>query len=282
MKKAATKMSAENLTTHVTRDPWGKLRDVTAARIALGRSGASLPTAELLDFASAHAQARDAVYSEFNPQPLMELAGRLKLGVAHVDSAAGDRARYLQRPDLGRRLSAEGERILSAWANPESGCDLVLMVADGLSATAVNQHAAPLLEALVPRLQAERWTLGPLVLVEQGRVAIEDQIGELLTARMAVILIGERPGLGAADSLGAYLVYEPRVGRSDAERNCLSNIRPAGLPPVMAAETLHYLLTESRTRKLSGVQLKDDRQLAAPQASRTSALDATHVEQKES
>ena len=173
-----------------------------------------------------------------------------------VRSAVPDRATYLQRPDLGRRLDPDSRERLAAAAVP--GVDAVLVVADGLAAAAAGRHAVPLLASLVPRLRATRWRLAPVVVAEQARVALADEIGTVLGARLAVILLGERPGLSAPDSLGAYLTWEPRRGRTDAERNCVSNIRPEGLPCELAAERLLYLMTEARRRRLSGVALKEE------------------------
>ncbi|HEY1242450.1 MAG TPA: ethanolamine ammonia-lyase subunit EutC [Bryobacteraceae bacterium] len=212
----------------------------------MGRTGHSLPTEELLRFQLDHARARDAVYQELDPA---------SLGVPHVllRSAARDRVTYLRRPDLGRILSQDSRRVLQPGEY-----DAALVIADGLSATAVHHHAAPLLEGLLPRLRAEQWALAPLTVVLQGRVAVGDEIGEQLGARMAVVLIGERPGLTSPDSLGVYLTWDPRPGRTDAERNCVSNIRTEGLSYPAAAHKIHFLMSEARTRKLSGVALKED------------------------
>ena len=225
------------------------LRQFTPARVALGRSGHSLPTAELLRFQLDHARARDAVYRELDPS---------SLGVPHVllHSAATDRRTYLQRPDLGRRLNSE--------ARLEKGdYDAAIVIADGLSAVAVHRHAVPLLEALTPLLTAEDWRLAPLTVVLQGRVAIGDEIGGRLGARQVVVLIGERPGLTSPDSLGVYLTWDPRPGRTDAERNCISNVRGEGISYAVAAHKLHFLMREARVRRLSGVALKEDLLLPA-------------------
>jgi ethanolamine ammonia-lyase small subunit len=236
-----------------SRDPWHVLRRHTPARIGLGRSGDGLPTTHLLEFQMAHARARDAVHSAFDPARVAAEVGGMGVPVMIVRSAAADRATYLQRPDLGRQL-AEGEE---ARLTPHAGApDVVFVLADGLSARAVHAHGAAVLKAVVARL-GETWTLGPIVVAQQARVALADQIGAGLGAAMTVILIGERPGLSAADSLGAYLTWSPRPGRSNAERNCVSNIRPAGLSPERAADTLAYLMTEARCRRLSGVRLKE-------------------------
>ena len=247
--------------TGLTPDPWSGLRRHTAARIALGRAGGSLPTAEVLDFAMAHAQARDAVHSELNLDELEAALRPLGLPLIRLQTQAADRTTYLQRPDLGRRLDEPSHATLTA---PKDSPDVALIVSDGLSALAAQRQAPALLEALLPKLRASRLTLAPIAVVRHGRVAVEDEVGAALSAKAAVILIGERPGLGTPDSLGAYLVFGPRVGRTDAERNCVSNIRPQGLPPAAAAETLHYLITESLRRQISGVALKDDRPLLPP------------------
>ncbi len=216
------------------------LRAFTPARVALGRVGHGLPTRELLRFRLDHARARDAVYEELDPA---------SLGIPHVllHSAAPNREVYLRRPDLGRRLSGA---VLD-----KGDYEAAIVIADGLSAPAVHHHAGPLLQALTPML--EGWKLAPLTIVLQGRVAIGDEIGERLGARLVVVLIGERPGLSAADSLGAYLTWDPRPGRTDAERNCISNIRPEGLQYDAAAYKLHFLMNAAKTRRLSGVALKE-------------------------
>jgi ethanolamine ammonia-lyase small subunit len=222
------------------------LTSLTMARVGLGRAGNSLPTAALLRFQLDHARARDAVYAELDPR---ELPGPHVL----VRSAASDRRTYLRRPDLGRQLSDDSRTLL-----PRGEYDAAIIMADGLSALAVHRHAAPLLEALLPLLAEEDWRMAPLTVVLQGRVAIGDEIGERLGARLVVLLIGERPGLTAPDSLGIYLTYDPRPGRREAERNCISNVRPEGLPYALAAQKLHFLMREARLRKLSGVTLKED------------------------
>lgn len=237
-------------------DPWARLRQHTAARIALGRAGGSLPTEEVLRFALDHAEARDAVHAEFDVDAVQSRIASLGFDVLVAHSQAADRNEYLTRPDLGRRLDNGSRNALQ----PVAASDVALIVGDGLSARATNAHAATLLEALVPLLRSEKLALGPIVLVRHARVAIQDEIGQLLRAKCALILIGERPGLGAADSLGAYVVFNPQPGNTDADRNCVSNIRPAGLPIRAAADTLHYLITQSLRRQISGVQLKDDRQ----------------------
>jgi len=238
-------------------EPWAELRALTAARIALPRAGASLATAPQLDLRLAHARARDAVHATLDEARLVGELAPLGLGVLAVASAAADRTHYLMRPDLGRRLAGDAEARLAAYAG--SGHDVAFVIADGLSARAVEMHARPLLAAALPRLQG--WRIAPLVVVRQGRVAIGDEIARALRADIAVVLIGERPGLSAPDSMGAYLTFKPTAQTTDAERNCISNIRPEGLAYADAAVTLTHLLRTMRARQISGVRLKDDRLL---------------------
>jgi ethanolamine ammonia-lyase small subunit len=254
----------------VITNPWASLRQFTDARIALGRSGVSLPTAAQLAFQLAHAQARDAVHRGLDISRLVE-----GLSAAWPDapppcvllhSAALDRNHYLQRPDLGRRLDAASLEVLSQLyrpafsdtVQPERPYDLAFVVADGLSALAIEQNAAPFLHALRQRMGSESWRVAPLCIAQQSRVAIGDEIGEALGAKAVVVLIGERPGLSSPDSMGLYLTWMPRVGLTDVSRNCISNVRPAGLAYEDAAFKLHYLLTQARQRQLSGVDLKDE------------------------
>lgn len=250
------------MTSPALPDPWAPLRALTPARIALGRAGTSLPTAAHLDFQLAHARARDAVHDPLDLPALRRDLAAAGWETVAARSAAPDRAAYLQRPDLGRRLDADSrERLAGCRAE---GTDAVLVVADGLAAAAARRHAVPLLAALAPSFRAGGWRLAPVVVAEQARVALADEIGELLGARLAVILLGERPGLSAPDSLGAYLTWGPRRGRTDAERNCVSNIRPEGLGYPLAAERLLYLMTEARRRRLSGVALKEEAGMLDP------------------
>jgi ethanolamine ammonia-lyase small subunit len=241
-------------------DPWQALRRFTVARVALGRAGDSLPTNEMLRFQLDHARARDAVHLEYDAAGLAaELTAR-DYEVLQVHSVAESRNIYLQRPDLGRRLSAVSRRSLEAYAEQVGrSYDAVFVIADGLSALAVHRHAVPLLERAAATLAGLGWTLGPVVVAGQGRVALGDEIGDLLRAGQVAILIGERPGLSVADSLGVYLTYGPRPGRTDAERNCISNIHAQGLSYDDATQTLVYLMTQARRLKLTGVDLKDDR-----------------------
>ena len=244
------------------QNPLLELRRLTPARIALGRTGTSLPTNAQLDFQYAHAQARDAVHLPFDHVGLSsQLAERGRERLL-LHSAATDRNSYLQRPDLGRKLSDESAQKLRDYtqANP-GGVDLAIVVADGLSALAVHRHTLPFLARMEEQTAIEGWSLSPVILVEQGRVAVADEIGELLGAKMVVILIGERPGLSSPDSLGLYFTYNPKVGLTDAYRNCISNVRLEGLSYGMAAHRLLYLMREACRRQLSGVSLKDEAQI---------------------
>lgn len=243
-----------------TPDAWNSLRRYTSARIALGRAGGSMPTSELLKFSYDHAQARDAVHSELDVERLRAELGELGLPMVFVTTRVADRLAYLQRPDLGCELDDESRDALEQLGKTRTdGFDLAIVVADGLSALAAQEHAASVVGELVPMLQRNGCSLGPIVLARYGRVGLQDEIGFVLRARASLIFLGERPGLGAPDSLGAYLVFGPRPGNTNANRNCVSNIRPEGLPPVAAANTLHYLIIESLRRGISGIELKDER-----------------------
>lgn len=271
----------------VTVNPWQDLRRFTSARIALGRSGVSQPTQPHLAFQLAHAQARDAVHLELDVNALQKALqltlvdlksarsdknseGGL-LEVLTLQSASADRNTYLQRPDLGRRLSPSSRDALLARLpkghTPEQRLfDVAFVVADGLSALAIASHAVPFLGLVLPRLDAEGWAIAPLTVITQGRVAVADEIGELLQARLVVILIGERPGLSSPDSMGIYMTWMPSVGLTDASRNCISNIRPGGLTYEEGAHKLHYLMAQARLRELSGVGLKDEAGVGTPVA----------------
>jgi ethanolamine ammonia-lyase small subunit len=244
------------------QNPWLELRRLTPARIALGRTGTSLPTRAQLDFQFAHAQARDAVHLPFDHAGLSAQLSERGRDSLLLHSAATDRNSYLQRPDLGRKLSDTSAQALHehAQANP-GGVDVAIVVADGLSALAVHRHTLPFLSRLEEQMSTDGWSLAPVVLVEQGRVAIGDEIGQLLGAKMVVMLIGERPGLSSPDSLGVYFTYNPKVGLTDAYRNCISNVRLEGLSYGMAAHRLLYLMREACRRQLSGVNLKDEAQV---------------------
>jgi ethanolamine ammonia-lyase small subunit len=226
-------------------DPWTRLRPLTAARIGLARAGGSLATAPLLATRLAHARAKDAVHAAIDEPALLAAIGPMLT----VNSAAPDRATFLLRPDLGRQL-APGTTL------PHGDFDLAIVLADGLSARAVQNHAPPLLTAL--RAHLAHWRIAPVVLIRQGRVAAGDAIAMALGASAVAVLIGERPGLSAPDSLGAYLTWHPAATTTDAGRNCISNIRPAGLPPMEAAARITWLLEAMRGRGASGVALKDE------------------------
>jgi ethanolamine ammonia-lyase small subunit len=238
----------------------GPLRRLTPARIGLGRAGPALPTREVLAFGLAHARARDAVHAALDvPRLLADLAGAgVSTAPTVVASAAADRATYLVRPDLGRRLAP------GAAARPTGAAEVAVVIADGLSALAVQRHAAPLVAALRARAPG-RWGSAAVVIATQARVALGDEIGASLGARLVAVLVGERPGLGSPDSLGIYLTFAPRPGRSDAERNCVSNVRPAGLSYEEAARRVDWLAAAALERALTGVALKDesDRELTA-------------------
>lgn len=244
---------------------WQDFRRLTAARIGLGHTGISLPTGAHLDFQLAHARARDAVHHALDVERVRdELQSLPGLEIVCLHSRAETRADYLRRPDLGRRLDDASRDLLlasasSPTANPASaGADVLFVVADGLSSIAIERNAAPFMQALLPLLAGQGLRVGPLALVKHGRVAIGDDIAECLNAPLVVVLIGERPGLSAPDSMGIYLTWNARVGTTDEARNCISNVRPEGLPYPAAARRLMYLIREARTRKLSGVALKDE------------------------
>lgn len=268
----------------ITSTPWEALRQFTDARLALGRAGVSLPTAAHLAFQLAHAQARDAVHLPFDGLGVATGLQSLGLPTLMLHSQATDRAMYLQRPDLGRRLDAASLEALAHWRNlshPNGSTvsstgtppfDLAFVLVDGLSSLAIHQNATPLLSALLQRLKADTtrpWSIAPVAVVEQGRVAIGDEVGEQLRASIVVVLIGERPGLSSPDSLGLYITWAPRLGRTDAERNCVSNVRPAGLSIDAAAQTLHQLLAQARLKQLTGVGLKDDADHRPPNTTAT-------------
>ena len=258
----------------VITNPWQLLRRFTSARIALGRTGTSLPTAVQLDFQLAHARARDAVHqmldTEKVAQALTDCGVSQQNACITLSSVAETRDSYLQRPDFGRKLSPSSRQILEILSVPlndstakktethQRPYDLAFVIADGLSALAIEQNAATFLATLMPIIKDENWSTAPFTIVRHGRVAIGDEIGELLGAKIVVVLIGERPGLSSPDSMGLYLTWQPHVGLTDESRNCISNIRPDGLSYADAAGKLHYLLSEAFKRQLTGIRLKDD------------------------
>tara|TARA_R110001599_G_scaffold11830_13_gene55731 strand:- start:23014 stop:23829 length:816 start_codon:yes stop_codon:yes gene_type:complete len=255
--------------TSKTIDAWRPLREYTTARIALGRTGVAAPTRVNLQFQLDHARARDAVHQALNLDELI-VACTTELTSAGNDqrdtlfpiislcSVAGDRNRYLQRPDLGRQLPEQQWQTLRSRAAEQGPIDVALIIADGLSSAAVVAHAVNLSRLLIDGLHALGLRLGPLCLASQARVALADDIGEALGATLSIILIGERPGLSSPDSLGLYITHSPKRGRSDAQRNCISNIREAGLSYPQAAETALYLVRGALRKSLSGTDLKDE------------------------
>lgn len=247
-------------------DHWQSLLRFTRARIAIGRAGTSLPTHFLLNFRLEHAKARDAVYANLDTEKI-EHDLNLSLPCLKLHSQAIDRLDYLKNPHLGRRLAEKSveklrQVVCEDTDNGDNGGErIVFVIADGLSATAVNAHAAPLLHQVVPYLQEKNWQIAPICLVEQGRVASADEVAVLLGATIAAMLIGERPGLSAADSLGLYITFQPHIGATDEKRNCISNVRPEGLDYEQATQKLIYLLETIHSRQLSGVLLKDEQDL---------------------
>jgi ethanolamine ammonia-lyase small subunit len=243
--------------------PTVDLRSFTPARVALGRSGASLPTRPLLEFTLAHARARDAVHAAFDAPRLVSEVRALGLAATAVASRAADRSDYLRRPDLGRQLDGASAAALAEAAT--APCQLAIVIGDGLSAAAVQAHAIALLQSLLPRLgEGEAVAIGHVVVASGARVALADEIGAILGAGMVLMLIGERPGLSAPDSLGAYLTFAPRPGLTDADRNCVSNIHKAGLSHDEAAFKIAWLVREGLARQVTGVALKDESGDRAP------------------
>ena len=239
-------------------DAWQILRQYTTARIGQGRVGSALPTKPLLDFQLAHATARDAVHKSWSVEDFAAKLQQIGLNSLCLQTEVSNRTEYLQRPDKGRRLHVDSRQLLLSQSE-QTPAEVVIIVSNGLSSTALDEHGLAMLSVLAKAYQTAGFTVGSICLLANARVAVADEIGELLQAQQTVILIGERPGLSAADSLGAYLTYAPRLGNTDAERNCLSNIRPPhGLGYRHAATKLLYLSTEARNRKISGVALKDD------------------------
>jgi ethanolamine ammonia-lyase small subunit len=238
-------------------DSWLALRRFSQARIALGRAGHAVPTPVQLDFQMAHAQARDAVHFSWNMDAFAAQVRNLGENILVLDTPVGSRSEYLRRPDQGRVLTEESRLRLRSLEAAHS--DVALIVTNGLSSTAVERHGIPLLQAIVEGCRSRQISISPVCLVANGRVALSDDIGSLLASRVAVIIVGERPGLSSADSLGIYLTYAPQPGNCDAQRNCISNIRPPdGMGYEAAAAKLLYLTGEAIRRGISGVALKDD------------------------
>jgi ethanolamine ammonia-lyase small subunit len=258
------------MTAPVVEDLWKNLSQATQARIALGRAGASLPTREVLNFSLDHARARDAVHAPFDRDKITAEARGLGFDTLLVESAAPDRAAYLRRPDWGRTLSPVSRTLLAN--RKHATYDLVIVAADGLSATAVHNQTQPLLAAFKPYIARAGWRIAPVVVASQARVALGDEIGELLGAHLAVVLVGERPGLSSPDSLGIYVTFDPKPGRNDGERNCISNVRNDGLKHVLAAFKLAWLVDEALKRRFTGVALKDESELLLAAEGRPAAL----------
>ena len=235
-------------------DPWTALGKFTPARIALGRAGVSIPYKETLSFKLAHAFARDAVFAKMDKELLVDGVKDLQHPLLILHSKAANRGQFLQRPDMGRRLDENSISAIQVYTGPYDVC---INIADGLSANAINHHVIPVLRILVPALISSGMTVAPICIIEEGRVAISDETGQMLNSKLSIILIGERPGLSSPDSLGVYLTYHPEVGNTDANRNCISNIGPNGLSYQAAADKILYLIKESIRLKLSGVLLKD-------------------------
>jgi ethanolamine ammonia-lyase small subunit len=242
----------------------GDLKTLTPARVALGRSGASLPTSALLGFTLDHARARDAVHAAFDAGALIAGLGEFGRRATPVASRASSRREYLGRPDLGRRLDPESAERLAGLADAASG-QLAIVIGDGLSPTAVHAHALALMRELLRRLAGAKIQVGSVVVASRARVALGDEIGEILKARMAIVLLGERPGLSAPDSLGAYLTIAPKIGRTDADRNCVSNIHRAGLTYEQAAFKIAWLIEQGLALGVTGVALKDESGDGTPQ-----------------
>lgn len=240
-------------------DPWLGLRRFTAARIALGRSGGSQRTEAVLDFRLSHARARDAVHAHLEADVLSADLAAAGVPTLQLATAVADRPGYLLRPDLGRCLAATSRAQLAALAAAPQFVppDLVIVLSDGLAAQAAARHAIPTVLPLVAALRSAGWSIAPIVIAPFARVKVQDEIGAALRARFSLMLLGERPGLGAPDSLGAYFTAQPRLDCTDADRNCVSNIRPEGIPPERAAAKLAWLLLESARTGRAGVNLKD-------------------------
>jgi ethanolamine ammonia-lyase small subunit len=239
----------------IIHDNWEALREFTDARIALGRTGNSIPLQRELEFKLAHAHARDAVHSILNTELLINRLQQFAIPILTLASQAPTRQIYLQRPDLGRLPDEESARKVADFSSPN---DIAVIIADGLSANAINVNVLPLIEILLRKLRSSGLRPGPLAIVKQGRVAIGDHIAHGLQSKIALILIGERPGLSAADSVGAYITYDPKPGLTDESRNCISNIRPRGLSFEKASAKIFYIVNQAMQRKLSGTNLKDN------------------------
>jgi ethanolamine ammonia-lyase small subunit len=241
----------------IKHDSWEVLKKYTAARIALGKTGVSIPSNQNLSFKLSHALARDAVYNLLDKKELHHNLDVLQIPFLFLKSCAIDKKQYLQRPDFGRKLNQQSIDLIYK-EDSNISYDICINIADGLSADAINKHAMPLIHLLIPMLKEKNYSIAPICIIDQGRVAISDETGFLLNSKMSIILIGERPGLSATDSLGVYLTYNPKVGNNDALRNCISNIRPEGLIYEIAAQKIITLINEAMRLKMTGVGLKDN------------------------
>lgn len=250
---------------NIIENPWALLKDYTDARIGLGRAGISIPTSHSLAFQLAHAQAQDAVHLPLDVEYVIEQLGNINLNQEIftpilLHSQAVNRTVYLQRPDLGRRLDKKSIEILKKVNTlKDEKYDLSIVIVDGLSSLAIKENAQIFIKKLIEVLNfsSQDWKIAPITIVQQGRVAIGDEVGQILNSKISIVLIGERPGLSSPDSMGLYLTYNPKVGLTDESRNCISNIRIEGLSYEEAVKKTMYLLKESRKLELSGVNLKD-------------------------
>lgn len=256
-------------------DPWEKLKQFTDARIAIGRAGCSIPTRPLLDFQLAHAQARDAVYQELNVEKVENELNQAHLETLCVQSFTTDKQLYLKRPDLGRFLDDESKHVLSDYQKNHKNnaqYDVCIVIGDGLSALAIEENAIAFIHSLTEFIHAEDWSLAPIVIATGSRVALGDEVAEIFNAKMLVMLIGERPGLSSPDSMGIYYTWEAKSGCLDSKRNCISNIRPAGLSIPIATQRLMNLMRQSKILGYSGVKLKDEHQVENIQTDTTQKL----------
>lgn len=243
-------------------DQWEKLKAFTDARIALGRAGCSIPTKSMLDFQLAHAQARDAVYQVLDTQQLQQNTQKMGLQSLWVQSQANDKEEYLKRPDLGRLLNKNSLKLLEDFKSDlEAPFDVCIVAGDGLSARAIEENAIPLIGLLKDEIEKQAWSLAPIIFATGSRVALGDQVAEALKSKMLIMLIGERPGLSSPDSLGIYYTYDAQTGSLDSKRNCISNIRPAGLSIQIATQRLMQLMINSKNLGYSGVNLKDEHEV---------------------
>lgn len=239
------------------QDEWQSLNKLTSARIALGRAGMSITTNTHLTFQLAHSQARDAVNLDLDFNALQNEFINHTFQSLLLNSKISNRAEYLQRPDKGRLLAQDSIADLEDYKKVNSKTDIAIVVVDGLSSFAIEHHALPFLQILIPELEKHNYTIAPICMVKQGRVAVGDHVGEILSAKMVVMLIGERPGLSSPDSMGIYFTYQPKIGATDADRNCISNIHSNGLTYDEAVQKVMFLIEESQRLQLSGVHLKE-------------------------